>query len=251
MDVRNVVDGFGERISPEEVTAGHRADHIARYLFAAHFVSGHSVVDLCCGVGYGSSLLLAAGALRVHGIDADPQAIRLAREHYPGPDFVVARADESLDLRDVEVRICFEGIEHVSHPEEVLANMRGAELALISTPNADANRAGFSGNPHHVHEWTRRDFEAMLRTYFADVRLYFQWHYPDPLDQDWNIRTAAKAIVPVPLKARLNPPKANGPSGGKASITHGYRVYPASYLSLLPPGLRYGRALTWLALCRP
>src|SRR5947209_20359236 len=106
MDVRNVVGGFGERISPDEITSGQRPDHLARYLFAAHFASGRSVADLCCGVGYGSNLLVAAGARRVRGIDADAEAIRVAQEHYKDPEFTVARADQPLDLRDFEVRVC-------------------------------------------------------------------------------------------------------------------------------------------------
>src|SRR5947209_8021240 len=107
MDVRNVVGGFGERISPDEITSGQRADHLARYLFAAHFAAGHSVADLCCGIGYGSNLLLAAGATRVRGVDIDRAAIRVAEHHYPGPEFVVAPADEPLDLDEFEVRVCF------------------------------------------------------------------------------------------------------------------------------------------------
>ena len=99
---------------------------------------------------------------------------------------------------------CFEGIEHVSDPERLLVNMRAADLALVSSPNADFSPGGFSGNPHHLREWTGREFEALLSRYFSDVRMYFQWHYPDPLDlADRRVRTMVKAVVPGRLKARV------------------------------------------------
>jgi SAM-dependent methyltransferase len=250
MDVRNVVEGFGERVSPDELRGGRRPDHFARYLFAAHLVSGRSVADLCCGIGYGSNLLHAAGARRVKGIDLDPQAISVAQRHYAGPEYEVASADHPLDLREFEVRICFEGIEHVTDPEQLLANMSGADLALISTPNADAHDEGFSGNPHHLREWTRKEVETMLSRHFSQVRMYFQWHHQDPLDQDWSLRSVAKAAIPVALKARFRPPVPSGPGDPDAPIARDYRVHPASYLSLLPPGLRYDKPLTWIAVCR-
>src|SRR5215213_2115831 len=189
----NVTQGIGERIKPAAVTSGGYRDHHARYLFAAHFVAGRSVVDLCCGNGYGSNLLLAAGAVRVKGLDIAADAVAAARNHYAGPDFEVGVADQPLDLSDFDIAVCFEGIEHVTDPDQLLANMCGADLALVSSPNADFYPGGFSGNPHHRREWTRSEFEAVLSRHFSEVRMYFQWNYPDPLDLDRNILTMVKA----------------------------------------------------------
>ncbi len=133
----NVTEGIGERIKPAAVRSGGYRDHLARYLFAAHFVAGRPVVDLCCGVGYGSNLLLAAGAARVTGIDIAPDAIADAQQHYPGPEFEIGVADQPLDLREFDVAVCLEGIEHVSDPDQLLANMAGAGLAVVSSPNAE------------------------------------------------------------------------------------------------------------------
>jgi SAM-dependent methyltransferase len=255
-NVENVVERFTERVSPEGLASGRYPDHFARYLFAAQFVAGRTVADLCCGVGYGSNLLLAAGAVRVQGIDLDADAISTAKRHYVGPEFAVGSVDKPLDLHDFDVRVCFEGIEHVGDPDQLLANMRGAAVALVSSPNADASEGGFSGNPHHRREWTRSGFEAMLSRHFSEVRMYFQWHWPDPFDQNWNLRAAVKAIAPIGLKARLRPPPAASAGTGEGEIPNNYRgdayrVYPASYLSVLPPGLRYGTPSDWLAVCRP
>jgi len=256
----NLTHGAGERIKPAAVTSGGYRDHLARYLFAGHYVAGRSVVDLCCGNGYGSHLLEAAGAVRVKGIDIAADAIATAREHYAGPEFEVAPADAPLDLREFDVAVCFEGIEHVGDPEALLANMSGARLALVSSPNADFFDGGFSGNPHHLREWTRKEFETVLRRHFSDIRMYFQWHFPDPLDLDARPATLAKAVVPVRVKRRLRgagsepaAPPADDPGLPQVGDDRAnYRLHRATSLNLLRvlPGLRYGQPSTWTAVCR-
>lgn len=253
----NLTEGIGERITPAAVTSGGYRDHLGRYLFAAHYVAGRSVVDLCCGNGYGANLLLAAGATRVRGVDIAADAVASAREHYPGPEFEVGPVDEPMDLAAFDVAVCFEGIEHVTDTDRLLANMRQADVALISSPNADFFPGGFSGNPHHRREWTRTEFEAALAPHFSEVRMYFQWHYPDPLDIDRRPATLAKAAVPVSWKRRLSRAPA-GEAGEPALPQAGddranYRVHRATSLALLRalPGLRYGEPADWIAVCRP
>lgn len=255
----NVTRGSGERLKPAAISSGGYRDHLARYLFAAHFVAGRSVADLCCGNGYGSNLLLAAGAVRVRGIDIAADAIEVARAHYSGPEFELGAVDRPLDLGEFDVAVCFEGIEHVDDPDRLLANMRSAGLALVSSPNAEFFPGGFSGNPHHLREWTRGEFEAALSRHFSEVRMYFQWHYPDPLDLDRSMHTIAKAVLPVALKRRLRSPRAPGPVGaGAAPLAQtgddraNYRVHRTTSLLLtrLLPGLRYGKPADWVAVCR-
>lgn len=257
----NITRGIGERIKPGAVTSGGYRDHLARYLFAAHFVAGRSVADLCCGNGYGSNLLMAAGAVRVKGIDIAPDAIAAARQHYAGPEFEVGAVDEPLDLREFDVAVCFEGIEHVVDPDQLLANMRGADRAIVSSPNADFFPGGFSGNPHHRREWTRREFERLLSRHFPETRMYFQWHHRDPLDVDGDILSLVKAVVPVRLKARMRSLGAPEPSGREPAAPNlpqmgadrvNYRVHRASSLAFtrVLPGLRYGKPADWVAVCR-
>ena len=60
----------GERIVPgadncEKLFARKMyQEHIARYLFASQFVGGRDVLDVGCGVGYGSHWLARQGAAR-------------------------------------------------------------------------------------------------------------------------------------------------------------------------------------------
>ena len=268
MDPQNLVDGFPERFSPALMREGgwDAPDHFARYLFACHFAAGRTVADLCCGSGFGSNLLLAAGAKNVCGFDIHEPTLETARRDYPGVQFEIGSVDAPLDLSRFDVCVCMEGIEHVQDPDQLLANMRGAELAFISTPNAEIHEGGFSGNPHHVQEWTRASFDAMLRRHFTQVRMYCQWYHPSPFEQDWSAGAAAKAMVPVKAKARLRRLVARGRGGvdGAVAATSAdpgtgapedravawdHHVYPASYLRVVPPGLRFGGPHTWLAVC--
>jgi ubiquinone/menaquinone biosynthesis C-methylase UbiE len=59
---------------------------------------GATCVDVACGAGHAVAELAKKG-LKVTGIDADPDAIEMARERAPGAMFQVARSDE-LPLED-------------------------------------------------------------------------------------------------------------------------------------------------------
>src|SRR4051812_7358615 len=60
--------------------------HVRRYEEAARFVRGQRVLDIACGVGYGSQLLGRGGAEQVVGVDLSPDAIRYAQAHYLMPN---------------------------------------------------------------------------------------------------------------------------------------------------------------------
>ena len=55
-----------ERLIPRNKFCGPNTnsykEHIARYKFANQFVVGKTVLDTTCGVGYGSKMMLDAGA---------------------------------------------------------------------------------------------------------------------------------------------------------------------------------------------
>jgi SAM-dependent methyltransferase len=253
MNVRDPVDRWLERVAPEDLAGQTGAHHLARYLFAGHFAAGRSVADLCCGTGYGTNLLLAAGASQAIGVDISARAIEEARRRFPGPEFAVADVTERLDLQ-ADLRVCFEGIEHVPDPEGLVRNLRSQlpanGVAILSTPNGEH---GHSGNPHHLHEFSRAELRKLLSPEFSSVRIYFQWSYPDPLDQSWGLGTVTKALIPVRLKTRLRRPRPQieGAANDAPITADSYRPLPEAELKVLPPGLRYGRPRIWIAVCRP
>jgi 2-polyprenyl-3-methyl-5-hydroxy-6-metoxy-1,4-benzoquinol methylase/cell division protein FtsB len=134
-----------ERLSPEDAAAATlvAAEHVQRYAWAAAMVDGLRVLDLCCGVGYGSAIL-AGTARHVHGVDYDESAVRTAQERFGAPDVSFGQADAVEvvhgDLSAYDAIVCFEGLEHLPQLDRVLERLgafaqEGGRL-LVSLPNS-------------------------------------------------------------------------------------------------------------------
>lgn len=141
---------------------GIRRDHVARYEWAAGRLAGR-VLDLACGIGYGTQILARRG-LKATGMDLDAEALAYARAHYAHPRAHYRRADASKPsaLGPHDAAVCFETIEHIADPLPLLKSLRRSTGTLIaSVPNEDA----FPWQPayafHHRH-YTRAQFEALL-----------------------------------------------------------------------------------------
>jgi SAM-dependent methyltransferase len=152
------------------------AEHLARYWWAARFVSEKRVLDAGCGTGYGSKILARAGA-DVVGVDIDPAALDEAREAAPERVAFEMADARKLPFADAEfdVAVCFEVIEHVDDPESILDELRRVlrpdGLLVASSPNRDVYPPG---NPYHKHEFRPDELAEALGTRFAQVRLVRQ-----------------------------------------------------------------------------
>jgi SAM-dependent methyltransferase len=138
--------------------------HAARYRFAARRVAGKRVLDLACGVGYGSAILKLAGAGQVIGVDLSAQAVAYAREHYaaPGISFIcgdgAAFTTESL----FDVVVSLETIEHVPDARGFVAQLARfvapGGLLIGSVPTTLSSDV----NPHHLHDFSADEFQGMF-----------------------------------------------------------------------------------------
>ena len=165
--------GVVERLSFDTVSSRTliASEHVHRYELAARLCGGLSVVDLACGVGYGSEILLGT-ARSVLGVDNDAATVDSARAAYrdrEGLSFAASDVNEFLrspDARAAEAIVCFEGLEHFPHPDETLAILaelgRAGARIVLSVPNS---RAFEEDNPHHVtdygYETAMEAFEAL------------------------------------------------------------------------------------------
>jgi SAM-dependent methyltransferase len=195
---------FGEGFVPVWV----EREHEARYAFAAAFVHG-VVLDCACGVGRGAKLFARNGADRVIALDASPGAARVATEH---TDIAGAAASGvALPLRDasVDVYVSLETIEHVDDDvgflREVRRVLRPGGVFICSTPNRTVSNPGLGAdgqpiNRHHVREYAREDFEALLRRFFGSIEMKGQ----NPVSRGFaSLMERVATVLPPPIPARL------------------------------------------------
>ncbi len=141
--------GVQERLSLEAVSEHTliACTHTHRYRLAAELVGGLRVLDLGCGVGYGSEIM-AGLAASVHGVDSDVATIDIAARTIGARTFAtfevadaVAYIQEELTDR-FDVVVCFEALEHFDDPEIAIAGLRkqakGGLGLILSVPNSRA-----------------------------------------------------------------------------------------------------------------
>jgi SAM-dependent methyltransferase len=168
-----------ERIDPLKEPPGIVAHHLKKYDFSRPQLSG-TVIDVACGVGYGTDFLGSA-CERVIGLEIAEEAIDIARDRYRKDNvwFVQGNA-ERLPFPDESANsvTCFEGIEHFVDPQAHLAEvarvLKPEGTYFVSTPHPDAHEHG-ADNPFHLHEFDPERFEALLSASFAEVSMFGQF----------------------------------------------------------------------------
>jgi SAM-dependent methyltransferase len=143
--------------------------HIERYEFAARKLRDTtSILDLACGVGYGSRLMKdSIPGARVTGVDVSAEAIAYAVAHYSKAGLKF-RLSDAMDFDDgpFDAVVSFETIEHLPDPQGFMERvtqrlLRPGGLFIGSvpvTPSMDAN-------PHHLHDFTARSFRRLLASH--------------------------------------------------------------------------------------
>ncbi len=148
-----------------------------RYGFCVQYVKGKKILDIPCGVGWGTSLL--SGAAYSIGVDISQDAVAYARKHYEKDNrkFQVGRMEEiPLKNDTIEVVICLEGFEHVAKDvgaEFIKESKRVLEpngLLVMTCPIL--NEQGEStGNPYHLYEYPENELIEILNDNFRILRL--------------------------------------------------------------------------------
>ena len=210
---------FVERLNGAEDLAVYR-DHVGRYRFALQWASRSRVLDVCCGVGYGSLILAAGGAVKVLGVDISDEAILAAQAQPQLPNMSFEVRDACTDLpgtAEWDLITCFEGIEHVPDPAALLAQiykcLAPGGIAVITTPNSDAYGGGHSGNPFHPSEMGEADFRKHISAHAWKTEWYAQncgWIWSRPR---WQY-----AVLPI-LRALKGNRNSSVPAGEKVGIT--------------------------------
>ena len=197
----------GERMVPGHCDDLTFWEHIARYQFAAKFVSNKSVLDIACGEGYGTFALSCVSGSKLYGVDICPKTCLHARTKY-GLDVRCGSA-ESIPIEDesIDVVVSFETIEHVNEPrrfmEEIHRIMKRDGVLLISSPNKDVYRKSCPSNEFHCSEMSYVEFVTLLKSSFSFVEVLVQ---EEILDQKrWRFLTwLSRKVSCLPLVWRVS-----------------------------------------------
>jgi hypothetical protein len=151
-----------------------------RYALAAQLVRGRRVLDAGCGVGWGTRLLVAAGAPSVTGLDPNADAIDSARGRVPGAHFVQGNlAKLPWDAGSYDLVVCFGGLANIADQEQALDELVRVlapdGLLLVSSPNSRAHAAG---DPFHHSEFTPDELREAVGKHLPNVA---QWNQHDQI----------------------------------------------------------------------
>lgn len=160
-------------------------EHNFRFLFAAKYTQGKTVVDCACGNGAGTNIF-SIGSLTTYGFDVSSVAIREAKENCTQKNVVFQEASgTALPLQDnfADVCVSLETIEHIDADREFLKEvyrvLKPEGVFICSTPNRSVTNPGKQqedkpANVFHVREYTQDEFVKLLSTYFSGVEIYGQ-----------------------------------------------------------------------------
>jgi ubiquinone/menaquinone biosynthesis C-methylase UbiE len=143
-----------------------RENLFSRYLFCNDYIKNKVVLDIPCGIGWGSSLL--KGYKELWGIDISPEIIEEAKQRYSNIRFKTGNMT-SIDFSNnyFDVVICLEGFEHITFLEgqkflsEIKRILKNDGLLILTTLLLNKNKY-HSGNIYHLCEYKKEELSQVL-----------------------------------------------------------------------------------------
>jgi len=148
-----------------------RPDHVGRYEFAAGYIrEGWKVLDIACGIGYGSYLMArAVPSASVLGIDISREALDFAENHYRCDNNEFMQEDcLQVDLtgRGFDLAVSFETIEHIDGDtiffRHIYNALKPGGYFICSTPNQDVRPFLPEKNPFHLRHYTLGEISELM-----------------------------------------------------------------------------------------
>lgn len=145
------------------------------YEFAKPFISGKKVLDVGCGLAYGT-VLMAEFASKITGIDYDQQTIDENINRYKSVSTLEFKQTVlpplPFDDQSFDVVTAFQFIEHIKPRKEFIKDcirvLKPGGILLVTTPNS---KKSLARNPFHVHEYTFEEMKKEVEAFTGNFEL--------------------------------------------------------------------------------
>ena len=136
----------------------HRLNPIRlQYILSKCNLNGKKVLDIGCGGGILSEELYKQGA-KVTGIDSSSKSISIAKQHADQNNYNIKYINKSIfeisDLDTYDFVICFEMIEHINNPKDLIKIIKDHSSKksglFLSTINRNLKSFLLTKIPHPV-----------------------------------------------------------------------------------------------------
>jgi 2-polyprenyl-3-methyl-5-hydroxy-6-metoxy-1,4-benzoquinol methylase len=153
-------------VDPSDVTGQVALElHLQRYEFAAEYVQPGRILDIACGVGYGTHLLAEKrkDIVECIGVDVSKAAVEYAMQYYVHPRIHFQEHDAMTftDEKGFDSIVSVETLEHVPEPGILLKHLHGllrsGGILIASVPTTPSTDV----NPYHLHDFTQRSLRNM------------------------------------------------------------------------------------------
>ena len=163
-----------------------RPDHLNRYNFACDQIGvleqNAKVLDLACGVGYGTLMLANKTEATVTGVDILESAIVHATKHFCSDKTKYVCQDAkllSIEPGSIDAVTSFETVEHVDFDQQLFdlffRFLKPGGLLFCSTPNQDVMPFDKEKFRYHFKHYTNAELVKLLNiSGFTDVELFAQ-----------------------------------------------------------------------------
>ena len=151
---------------------------LSLYDFATRYTRGKRVLDLGCGVGYGSYYLASRGAAHVIGIEIDDKSYNYACDRYRHDKVTFLKNNVELLAQNpkyvgkLDVIYCSNVMEHIPNYDGALVAVKKLlspnGLYIQITPPSGQSK----GNPFHVTNFTIPEWAEILNMFFPSQHYF-------------------------------------------------------------------------------
>ena len=175
-----------EQVNPSDITGKATLDlHLKRYQFAAKYAKHGRILDIACGVGYGTYFLTENGKdiVQAVGVDISGDAIEYAKSNYANQRIIFQEHDAMTftDEKGFDFIVSVETLEHIPDPNNLVKRLYGmlrlGGIIIASVPTTPS----IDVNPYHLHDFTEHSFRRMMKKYALREVSCFHQIQPYPI----------------------------------------------------------------------